>query len=145
MKSANPDQPLNDKHAFQIVGLNYVSLYIEDFAEALDFYERVFGPAENADEAGQIYGWWMGSTWLTVFPSKGGTHEGSNSRNVEFAIQVSTPEEVDALHQALITAGAKNCWAPEDTTMYEEMRFSCVDDPFGVRIDIYCPIEKSAS
>jgi catechol 2,3-dioxygenase-like lactoylglutathione lyase family enzyme len=106
MKSADPAQPPNDKQTFQIVGLNYVSLYIEDFAAAIDFYERVFGPAENADEAGQIYGWWMGSTWLTVFPSRGGTHEGSNPRNVEFAIQVSTSGEVDALHQALITAGA---------------------------------------
>ncbi len=25
--------------------------------------------------------------------------------------------------------------------MYEPMRFACVDDPFGVRVDIYCPIE----
>jgi hypothetical protein len=25
--------------------------------------------------------------------------------------------------------------------MYEPMRFACVDDPFGVRIDVYCPIE----
>jgi len=145
MKSANPDQPPNDHHIFQIVGLNYVSLYIEVFIAAIGFYERVFGPAENVDEEGQIYGWWMGSTWLAVFPSKAGTHEGSNPRNVEFAIQVSTPEEVDVLHRALLTAGAKNCWSPEDTTMYEEMRFSCVDDPFGVRIDIYCPIEESAS
>jgi hypothetical protein len=26
--------------------------------------------------------------------------------------------------------------------MYEDMRFSCVDDPFGVRIDIYCPLDN---
>jgi hypothetical protein len=26
---------------------------------------------------------------------------------------------------------------PEDTEMYEPMRFCCVDDPFGVRIDVY--------
>jgi hypothetical protein len=29
----------------------------------------------------------------------------------------------------------------EDTTMYEKMRFAAVDDPFGVRIDIYYPLE----
>ena len=37
---------------------------------------------------------------------------------------------------------AKDCWTPEDTEMYEPMRFSCVDDPFGVRINVYCLIEK---
>ena len=128
---------------FQILDLNYVSLYIEDFAEALEFYEQVFGPPETADEAGQIYGWRMGATWLTLFPSQQGNYKGSNPRNSEFAIQVSKPEEVDILHQLLITAGAKSCWTPEDTSMYEEMRFSCVDDPFGVRIDVYFPLDKT--
>ncbi len=28
---------------------------------------------------------------------------------------------------------------PDDTKIYEPMRFACVDDPFGVRIDVYCP------
>jgi hypothetical protein len=61
---------------------------------------------------------------------------------MEFAIQVASPEEVDRLHQAFVSAGAKNSWTPEDTRMYEPMRFSAVDDPFGVRIDIYCPLDK---
>jgi uncharacterized glyoxalase superfamily protein PhnB len=88
------------------------------------------------DEDGAIYGWQMGSTWLTLFPSKEGTQKGSNPQNTEFAIQVTAPEEVDALYQALIAAGAKKGWEPFDTTMYEEMRFCYVDDPFGVRIDV---------
>jgi uncharacterized glyoxalase superfamily protein PhnB len=58
---------------------------------------------------------------------------------------VSAPQEVDILYQTLIEAGAKKGWDPEDTTMYEEMRFCYVDDPFGVRIDIYYPLEKSGS
>jgi len=95
------------------------------------------------DEDGKIYGWRMGTAWLTLFPSKEGTYKGSNPRNSEFAIQVSKPEEVDVLQQLLINAEAKSCWAPEDTSMYEEMRFSCIDDPFGVRIDVYCPLESS--
>jgi hypothetical protein len=57
---------------------------------------------------------------------------------------VATPDEVDALYQAFIEAGAKKGWEPFDTEMYEAMRFSFIDDPFGVRIDIICPIEKSA-
>ena len=74
-----------------------MSLYIEDFSEAIEFYEQVFGPPETVDEAGGIYGWRMGATWLTLFPSEQGSYKGSNLRNAEFAIQVSKPEEVDVL------------------------------------------------
>jgi uncharacterized glyoxalase superfamily protein PhnB len=130
---------------YHIINLNYVSLYVKDFQEAIAFYSQVFGPPQNGAESEQIYGWRMGSTWLTLFPGKAGTSPDSNPRNTEFAIQVSVVEEVDLLHQALITAGAKNYMSPQDTTMYEPMRFACVDDPFGVRIDIYCPFSRPAS
>jgi uncharacterized glyoxalase superfamily protein PhnB len=93
----------------------------------------------------EIVGWRMGATWLTLFPSKESPHPGSNPRNAEFAIQVATPDEVDALYQAFIEAGAKKGWEPFDTEMYEPMRFSCVDDPFGVRIDIICPLKSGGS
>lgn len=132
-----------EEQRFNVVDLNYVSLYYEDFQGAIAFYEKVFGPPEIVDEGGEIYGWHMGSTWLTLFPGKEGTHQGSNPRNTEFAVQVSAPQEVDILYQALIEAGAKKGWDPKDTTMYEEMRFCYVDDPFGVRIDVYCPLAKS--
>jgi len=122
------------------VDLNYVSIYIQDLSEAIEFYSQVFGVPENLEEGSKIYGWRMGATWLTLFPSKDGTHNDSNPRNCEFAIQVSHPDEVDSLYNAQIDAGAKNCWSPEDTSMYERMRFSCVDDPFGVRIDVYYPL-----
>jgi catechol 2,3-dioxygenase-like lactoylglutathione lyase family enzyme len=125
-----------------IVGLNYASFYLKDYQEAIAFYTRVLGPPESVNEEGAIRGWRMGSTWLTLFPSTIGTHKDSNPRNAEFAIQVSTPKAVDLLHQAFVEAGAKDCWSPEDTWMYEPMRFSCVDDPFGIRVDIYCPIDQ---
>ncbi|MCJ7537998.1 MAG: VOC family protein [Anaerolineales bacterium] len=127
---------------FTILDLNYVSLYYEDFRAAVDFYTRVFGPAENVDAGGEIVGWRMGSTWLTLFPSKEAPFPGSNPRNTEFAIQVEAPDEVDALYQAFIDAGAKKGWEPFDAEMYEAMRFCNVDDPFGVRIDVICPIEN---
>jgi len=66
------------------------------------------------DEGGEIIGWRMGATWLTLFPTKEATHPGSNPRNVEFAIQVAAPDEVDALYQAFINAGAKKGWEPFD-------------------------------
>ena len=133
----------SEEQRFNIIDLNYVSLYYEDFHKAIAFYEKVFGPPDQVDQGGEIYSWQMGLTWLTLFPSKKGTHKRSNPRNTEFAIQVSAPQEVDILFQAFIEAGAKKGWDTEDTAMYEEMRFCYVDDPFGVRIDIYCLLEIS--
>jgi uncharacterized glyoxalase superfamily protein PhnB len=130
---------LQDQRLYRIVALNYVSLYVKDFSEAIAFYTQVFGAPESVAENGAIVGWRMGSTWLTVFPSSAGTARDSNPRNTEFAVQVAAVEDVDRLYGALIGAGAKECMAPKDTAMYEPMRFACVDDPFGVRIDIYCP------
>jgi len=133
------------KDRFKIVDLNYVSLYYDDFQTAIDFYTQVFGAPENMDEGGEIISWRMGATWLTLFPAKEAAHPGKNPRNAEFAIQVAEPDEVDALYQAFIEAGAKKGWEPFDTDMYESMRFSYVDDPFGVRIDIICPLTSEGN
>lgn len=130
---------------FEVVDLNYVSLYIEDYDEAIEFYSRVFGKPETAitgGEAGAIHGWRMGATWLTLFPSQQGSAPNSNPRNTEFAIQVAEPQQVDALYAALVAAGASAGWEPKDTEMYDPMRFSYVDDPFGTRIDIICLLPK---
>jgi len=121
--------------SFNIVGLSYVSLYLKDFDEAAEFYSQVFGPSTSVEN--HILCWPMGSTMLTIFPSEYGSARGSNPRNTEFGIQVASPEEVDFL-----SVGAKGRHQPEDTWMYETMRFACIDDPFGVRIDIYCPIPE---
>jgi predicted enzyme related to lactoylglutathione lyase len=49
--------PDRGEAAYKIVDLNYVSLYYENFQEAIAFYKEVFGPPENVDEGGEIYGW----------------------------------------------------------------------------------------
>ena len=126
---------------FNIVGLNFVSLYFKEYDKAVEFYTGIFGKSEFYKEEGEkLYGIKMGSTWLTIFPSEIGTEKNNNPCNTEFAVQVSTPEEVDVLYQTLLEAGCKNCMIPQDTVMYDKMRFCCVDDPFGVRIDVYCPL-----
>ena len=130
---------------FQIVGLNYVSFYLETLDEAVAFYTKIFGPPEVEDEVGPLYGWKMGTTWLTFLPSKMGTTKEQNPRNAEFAIQVAEPGEVDRLYDAFRAAGATKCMEPQDTEMYEPMRFCAVDDPFEIRIDVYCPIDPPAS
>jgi predicted enzyme related to lactoylglutathione lyase len=132
-------ETVRTERAFTIVDLNYVTLYMKDYREAIAFYTSVFGEPGTADDNARIYGWRMGATWLTLFPSAGGIDKENNPRNTEFAVQVSSVEEVDTLYKILIDAGARGCMAPHDTSMYEPMRFSCVDDPFGVRIDVYAP------
>ena len=145
MNADSTDSIPQNPRPYRIINLNYVSLYIRDFQEAITFYSQVFGPPEDANESKTTYGWRRGATWLTVFRGTAGSKPNSNPRNAEFAIQVSEAAEVDALHQMLIKAGAREYMSPKDTAMYEPMRFSCVDDPLGVRIDIYCPLGSSSS
>lgn len=120
-----------------IIGLNYFSLYIKDFEEAKEYYSKIFGPPKYIKE--KTYGWPMGNTWLTIFPSEYGTNKNTNPCNTEFAIHVASSEAVDRLYIKFIAAGAISYNDPEDTEMYEPMRYACIDDPFGVRVDIYCP------
>jgi uncharacterized glyoxalase superfamily protein PhnB len=142
---AGPNE--GDRTGFHAVGLSFVSLYYEDLEEAIAFYSRVLGPPTDVEEGAGYHGWRMGSTWLTLFASEVGTRPGQNPGNTEFAIQVAEPAQVDSLYQALVDAGATPGWAPEDTRMYVPMRYGYVEDPFGVRIDVYCPVptERASS
>jgi hypothetical protein len=130
----------NKLPVFKILDLNYVSLYLEKLDEGVKFYSEIFGPPIYKE--GGLYGWKMGATWLTLLPSSAGTCKGKNPRNTEYAIQVEKPEHVDLLYNKLIEKGSIACMKPQNTWMYEPMRFACVDDPFGVRIDVYSSIKE---
>ena len=124
---------------FRVVGLRYPSFYLLEFEGAVAFYTAVFGPPLVDQDT--LKGWQLGDTWLTLFPASAeGKIAQENPRNAEFAVQVAAPEQVDALYHALLAAGASSCWEPEDTEMYEPMRFCCLDDPFGIRVDVFCPL-----
>ena len=120
--------------------LAYVSLYFHAFEAAISFYTTVLGPPDTVTPDGNIQGWKFGNTWLTLFPSAIGTRPERNPANAEFAILVPRPDDVDRLHEALVDAGATTVMKPQDTWMYEPMRFCCVDDPFGARVDVLCPL-----
>jgi uncharacterized glyoxalase superfamily protein PhnB len=114
--------------------LGYISFYLKRRDEAVAFYRAIFGePTEVVPEESRV-GWRLGDTWLTFFPSS------EDPRNAEFAIEVDRPEEVDRLFAAFIAGGATSCSDPQDTRMYERMRYCCLDDPFGIRVDIYHPL-----
>jgi len=125
---------------FTIIDLNYFTIYVKDFEAAVAFYSSVFGKPEYSEDKGRILGWPMGATYLTIMTADQGIDKDRNPCNSEFAIQVARPEEVDLLHRALVEAGATDFWDARDTVMYQPMRYAVVDDPFGVRIDIYCPL-----
>ncbi|MCB9135095.1 MAG: VOC family protein [Anaerolineales bacterium] len=126
---------------FQVIGLRFPTFYLKNFEKAVAFYAKIFGPAPVSEP--RLKGWKLGDTWLTFFPAEGmNIDPNTNPRNAEFAIQVGEPEQVDILYKAFLEAGAKTCMAPEDTKMYDKMRFCAVDDPFGIRVDVYCPLSS---
>lgn len=124
-------------------GMAYVSIYPQDYQAAVAFYRSVMGEPDQTEathpEDGVLSAWRIGGTYLTIFPHEGAPRQGHPAANVEFAIMLDAPEAVDAWHAAFLAAGATEVTAPVDTRMYEPMRFACVDDPFGVRIDLCCP------
>ncbi len=123
-----------------VIGLGYFSVYVLDFERAIAFYSRVFGPPKASAASGRHHGWQMGNSWLTVFDGAVGASVAANPRNAEFALQVTTVAEVNALYDALIAAGGTAAMKPAGTEMYEPMYYGCLDDPFGLRIDVYCQL-----
>ena len=124
---------------YTLRALRYPSFYLADYDAAVAFYTRLLGePGTNEDG---LRGWQLGDSWLTFFPAKGAVPApDANPRNAEFAIEVAAPAEVDVLYAAFLAAGASPCMEPQDTWMYVPMRFAVVDDPFGLRVDVYCPL-----
>jgi uncharacterized glyoxalase superfamily protein PhnB len=58
-------------------------------------------------------------------------------RRVAFAVQVDTPDEVDALYAELTSAGGTAGVAPWDAVWGQ--RYAVLDDPDGNEIDLYAP------
>ena len=127
-------EPLSDI----IAGTAYPSFYVEDMDQANAFWSGICGPCTSTEE--NLLGWKLGDTWITIFPAKFGPHKDSGPKSTEFAIRVKTPEDVDRLYDRMIELGATHFSKPEDTWMYSRMRFSCLDAPWGARIDIICPL-----
>ena len=125
----------------RIAGAAFPSFYVEDLDAARAFYEKLLGPTKYTEGDG-IVGLRLGDDWLTLFRAKDGPHPDAGPRNCEFAIRVNTPEDVDAVYERMVELGAKPIkgYGPTDTWMYEKMRFACIDDPFGIRVDVVCPL-----
>ena len=121
---------------FNIVALSFVSLYFNDVDAARLLYSRVLGEPHMLDHHQNMCGWNLCTSWLTFLPASAGTQPDAPPCNTEFALQLQTTVEVDAIFHAFVEAGFTARMQPHDTTMYVPMRFACVDDPFGVRVDV---------
>ncbi len=104
-----------------------VTLFFEEYDEAVGYYQLVLGPPAYVQGEG-TRGWAIGSGWLTLLRGKSG-----NPRNVEVTIQVETPEEAERLQRAFIEAGGIGP-APADELMYVPIRSCPVSDPFGTQL-----------
>ncbi len=110
-----------------------VTLFYADYAAAVDFHTRVFGPPAYV-EGQYTRGWPVGDGWLTLLKGDSGA-----PANVEIALELETPAEAEALQRAFLAAGAQGP-APSDQLMYRPIRSCPVTDPFGVQILIFAPL-----
>lgn len=126
-----------------IVGVAYPSFYFEDPEAAIALYGRLLGPVAYREEG--FAGLRLGDTWLTLFGPQDAPGGRANPRNAEIALRLATPEAVDALAARFVEEGSRVVMPPQDTWMYEDMRYACLDDPLGVRWDLYCPTGDARS
>lgn len=120
-----------------VLGIAYPSFYFADLDRALTLYEAVFGPAAYREEG--LAGIRLGDTWLTLFGPERAPASGHGPRNAEIGVRLARPADVDALHARFLERGARSVMAPQDTWMYEDLRYACLDDPLGIRWDLCGP------
>jgi len=120
---------------FRFTGAFGASVFYEDFAAAIAFYERVLGPPAYVEGAG-TRSWQISSGWLTLLQGEHG-----NPQNVEITFELETPAQAEALQKAFIAAGASGA-EPSDQLMYRPVRYCPVTDPFGLMVMIISPLAE---
>lgn len=118
---------------FSFSGNFGLTLYYQDFEDAIAFYTQVLGPS-GYQEGNSTRGWRIGEGWLTLLRGKQG-----NPKNMEITFELKTVQEAEVLQRAFIQAGAQGS-PPSDQLMYAPVRICPVTDPFGVDIMIFAKI-----
>ncbi len=121
---------------FKFSGAFGVSLFFENYAAVVAYYEQALGPPNYVEGTG-TRGWRIGNGWLTLFRGKQG-----NPQNVEITLEMESPAEAEALQHAFIEAGGRGS-PPADELMYEPIRYCPVTDPFGTAILIISPLKNA--
>ncbi len=118
---------------FNYSGMLGITLFFQDYAPAVAYYESVLGPPAYV-ERDDTHGWQVGETWLTLLRGRQG-----NPTNVEVAFVMQTPHDAEQLQQAFIAAGGSGP-PPKDELMYIPIHSCPVQDPFGTMLLIYSPL-----
>jgi uncharacterized glyoxalase superfamily protein PhnB len=118
---------------FQYTGNFGITLFYEDYDQAVAFYETVLGSA-GYQEGDHTRGWKIGNGWLTLLKGKKGT-----PTNVELTFELETVAEAEAMQRTFIQAGASGT-DPSDQLMYAPVRLCPVVDPLGVDVMIFARI-----
>ncbi len=118
------------EQGFGFAGIHGVTLYFEEYEEAINYYRQVLGPPAYS-EGENTRGWQLGDTWLTLLKGKSGS-----PKNVEVSIVMGSAGEAERLQTAFIKAGGVGP-EPSDQLMYYPVHSCPVTDPFGTQILIY--------
>lgn len=118
---------------YQFSGAFGVTLYFEDYDDAVSYYQEVLGPPAYQEGAG-TRGWPIGNGWLTLLQGKHGS-----PTNVEVMFVTGSVQEAEALQSAFIAAGGRGT-PPSDQLMYTPVRSCPVVDPFGTELLIVSPL-----
>lgn len=108
-------------------GLFGVTLFFEDFEEAIAYYSRVLGSPAYV-EGDDTRGWKIGDVWLTLLRGASG-----NPANMDIQLAMDSFDEAGQLHSSFIDAGGEG-EAAADVLMYDPVRIYPVTDPFGTNI-----------
>jgi hypothetical protein len=118
---------------YEFVGTFGVTLYYEDFEEAVEFFTQVLGPPAYVEGIG-TRGWKIGDGWLTLLKGTRG-----NPLNVEVSLVMGSIRGAERLHKAIIDAGGSG-EEPSDQLMYEPIRYCAAFDPWGVGLLVISPL-----
>ena len=117
---------------FDYKGLLGITLYYQEFKQAVEFYSQVLGPPVYQEGVG-TRGWRVGGTWLTLLKGPDGS-----PKNVELSLVMKDSAEAERLRAAFLAAGASGP-EPSNQLMYAPVFLCPVKDPFGTDILIVSP------
>ena len=118
---------------FSFQGSFGLTLYYQEYQQAVQFYSEVLGPPPYV-EGKWTRGWPIGDGWLTLLYGKNG-----NPANLEITFEMHSPEEAERLQRAFVDAGGQG-QPSSSQLMYKPIRSCPVIDPFGVEILIIAPL-----
>jgi uncharacterized glyoxalase superfamily protein PhnB len=126
--------------------LNAIGIVTDDLPRSLAFYRRlgvaVDDPAEGRPHVEARLADGMKLMWDdvdTIRSFRPDWQPPAGDARVSFAVELDTPDEVDALYTELTSAGGTGGVAPWDAVWGQ--RYAVLEDPDGNEVDLYAAAE----